>query len=441
MLRSVAFVLFKRKYIILTLAALGIAIMVYGAKTQVARYEASARILIRRVAASYQMPAESTVVLKREEVVNSEIQIITSEAVAERVVDRLQLAEGKNRAMVIARLQKGIKGSSKPETHVIDITYKDTDPDRAARIVNAVLDAYLKVRKDAVMNYQAVGYLEAQAERISTQIDSLAYSLAEFRGGRGQLHQDLLNEQHMMLIASIGNEATKQGAKIAAKEQELAAIEAWLDSGGDPAQIPSTEIYTDYSVMQPKKRAVEISTALARAQSVYDPEHPEVKRLERERVEVEAILRQEVELALERRRMALEDWKAEKRAKDATVAELRLKDPQITEDAAVIRVQEAKLGKLIALYNTVSSLLEQYRITSATDPSTLNIGVVSRASAPPRPTPEAVNMQMVVGLFTILFGVVLVFGMEKMDHSLELREDVERYLGFRVLASIPERRA
>jgi capsular polysaccharide biosynthesis protein len=40
----------------------------------------------------------------------------------------------------------------------------------------------------------------------------------------------------------------------------------------------------------------------------------------------------------------------------------------------------------------------------------------------------------------IVFGVLLVFALEKMDQSLQSREDVHRHLGVKVLASIPDRR-
>jgi capsular polysaccharide biosynthesis protein len=49
-------------------------------------------------------------------------------------------------------------------------------------------------------------------------------------------------------------------------------------------------------------------------------------------------------------------------------------------------------------------------------------------------------MRVVVGAFTIIFGVLLVYALEKADHTLDRREDVHRFLGVKVLASIPERR-
>ena len=80
-------------------------------------------------------------------------------------------------------------------------------------------------------------------------------------------------------------------------------------------------------------------------------------------------------------------------------------------------------------------------VTAATDPSLQNVAVVSRAEVPATPAAEAVNMQIVLGVFTVVFGVLLIFAIEKADSSIQRREDAQRLLGVKVLASIQERKA
>ena len=102
---------------------------------------------------------------------------------------------------------------------------------------------------------------------------------------------------------------------------------------------------------------------------------------------------------------------------------------------------EADLDARQDIYAIILDRAEEYRITAATDPNLQNVAVVSRAEVPARPTPEPVNMRIVVGVFTMIFGLLLVFGIEKADRSLERREDVHRFLGVKVLASIQERKS
>ncbi len=161
--RDLVFLVFKRKFPLLGLVLLGVAILAYGAATGEPDYEATARVFIKRLPMGYQMPAESQSVLRRVEVVNSEIQIITSSAVATAVVDELGLAHGPDRTLAIHRLQKRIKADSPAESDIIDIRYRDTDPEMAARVVNAALDAYLDTRRTSRTTREALEFLNHQA--------------------------------------------------------------------------------------------------------------------------------------------------------------------------------------------------------------------------------------------------------------------------------------
>ena len=163
MLRDVLFVVFKRKVPLFTLVILGALIVAYGSIRGEPEYEALARVFVKRLPLGYQMPAESDAVLKRVEVVNSEMAIIASSAVASLVVDRLGLADGESRPAVIHAVQKKIRTDSPVESDIIDIKYRHTDPEMAAAVVNAVLDAYLETRRSVAYNLEAVEFLNTQA--------------------------------------------------------------------------------------------------------------------------------------------------------------------------------------------------------------------------------------------------------------------------------------
>jgi len=439
-LRDIVYVIFKRKVVLIVLVVVGAAIVLYGQATVVPRYEAAARVLIKRLPQAYRMPTESAAILRRSEVVNSEIQIIMSSAVAELVVDRLALAGEGDRSLVIYNLGKQIRARALPESDIIDITFRHRNPEMAALMVNTALDAYLEIRKNVTLNIEAVAYLDKQAKRLRAQRDSVATSIASFGGDHGQLLQGVLASQHMGLTDRFRNESLTLTAEIDTREQYLELVDGWLASGGDLSQIPTPDIYNMVTVRDAKLRLGAVETELAEANARYAEGHPQIERLERELSESEFVLRREVEQALDRQRMELATWKAELLAIEKTLADLSSRDPAITEEQLIIRMLEHELSIRADLYAIVMDRREQFRITAATDPNLMNIGIVSRASVPARPLEQTVNMQVVVGVFTILFGFMLVFGLEKSDHSLERREEVQHHLGVRVLASIPERK-
>jgi len=437
--RDLVFIVFKRKFPLLGLLLLGAAILAYGAATGEPEYEATARVFVKRQPMGYQMPAESQAVLRRVEVVNSEIQIITSAAVASAVVDSLGLAHGAGRTLAIQRLQKRIKAESPAESDIIDIRYRDKDPELAASVVNAALDAYLDTRRSVAYNSEALEFLNHQAGVVRAELDSIADEIAKLGGEHWQLSVGRRSEQQMGLGDRLLNELITLDTHIAMREEHLTLVEGWL-AESDMSHVPTYDVYEMPTVMEAKRLLLNVQEALADAKSRYAPDHPELQRLERQVEESSRVLRTEVEQAYMRQRAQIGEWKASRRAALDKYQELQSQNPGIAQDDVTIRLLEHELSIRADLYAVIMDRREQYRITAATDPSLLNVGVVSRAVVPAEPAAQAVNMRFVFGLFTIFFGVMLIMALERMDHTLERPEDVERSLGVRVLAWIPDRR-
>lgn len=440
LLRDIIYVVFKRKVPLMGLLIAGTLIVLHGAATQEPRYEATARVMIKRLRPDYAMPQVTSSVLRRSEVVNSELQIIMSPAVAAEVVDRLEMASGADRGIAVARIERAVRARALPESDIIDITFRHTDPEWAALVVNTALDSYLEIRARVSLNFEAVRYLKEQALRARAIRDSVALEIEKLSIEEGDLVQGLRGEMTMGLKDRLHNDQIELAARINSREEELAMVREWLDSNEDIRHVPSGDIYEMGTVRSVYVMVVDQSAELADAEARYTQTHSEVLRIRRELSALEAMLRDEVERALQRQYMRLAEWKAQKRAVDGLLADLNARDAEVAATTIKRRMLEADLDARQSLYSVVLDRAELYRITAATDPSLQNVAVVSRAEVPAMPAAEAVNMRVVVGAFTVVFGILLVLGIEKADQSLERREDVHRFLGVKVLASIPERK-
>jgi len=440
LMRDVTYIAFKRKYPLIALLLLGVLIIAYGSAGQKPEYEATARVMVERLRATYAMPAVTSGVLKRGEAVNSEIQIILSSAVAAEVVDRLGIAEGGNRGLAIETIQDQIRAKAPPEADIIDISYRHGDPEWAATVANAALEAYLEIRARIAMNMEAVGFLAEQARMAKAARDSVAAQIAKLGAESGDLLQGRLAETNMALKGNLRNERINVAKTIATKETELAALREWLDADTDYSHVPTDDIYEMGTVQMTYNRTIAVNSELADAQARYTEDHPDVQRLKRELESLKRLLRDEVERAYRRQEMRLFEWKAQLEAIDDLLVQLETEDEELGEVVVQRRLLDADLHARQQVYEVVLDRSEEYRITVAVDPAIRNVSVVSRAQIPARPTPRPVNMKVVVGAFTIIFGVLLVYALEKADHTLDRREDVHRFLGVKVLASIPERR-
>jgi uncharacterized protein involved in exopolysaccharide biosynthesis len=439
LLEEILYVIFRRKLLIAALLLIAGGIFVYGLLTEVDVFKAEAIVMIRRLPLGYQMPAESRAVLKRGEVVNSEIEIITSPAVAAEVVDELGLAEGRDRSRVIYNVNRQIRAEAEPESNIIKISYTGPNAERAAEVTNAALDAYLRVRAGVALDYDAVGYLDEQAERVRGEIDSIGAEIAWYGAEEGQLSRGVRGEQHMGLINRFRNELSNLEASVYAQEEKIQAAEAWLESGEDITAAPNSDIYAMDTVRQAKLKHLTLMGSLAEARAKYAPDHPEVKRLERELDAAAQTVRTEIEQAVMRQKVKLDEYRAEQRATAKILEELESQNPKLANENIAIRLLEHELSIRSDLYGVIMDRREQFRITAATDPSLLNVGVVSRAGVPVVPHKGGINMKSVFAFFTLLFGLAFVFAVERMDQSLVRRADVERELGLKVLATVRHR--
>lgn len=438
-LRDILFIVFKRKIPLAALFLVGITVVTYGIRTAVPEYQARARVLVKRTRQAYEMPTETQQVLKRSEVVNTELQILKSAAVAELVVDKLHLAEGADRGLAIARMENEIEARALPESDIIDITYRHTDAERAAQVVNAALDAYLEIRKGVELSTEALAYLEKQAKLARAARDSVAGEMAALAAREGTHQLGRAGGLQMDLQSRYRGTLMTVRQDIETRERQLAIIEEWLDSGNAMSGIDESALYMSEGVKKAHVALAELRISLAEKKARYTDDHPEVQRLERQIAATETLLMNEARKALNNERLRVEELRAEERAIETQVADLEAANGRVADAERQLKLLQHDLGLQIDLYDIVMSRMEQFRITVATDPDLLNVAVISRASVPVRPTPRPVNMRVVVGIFMIVFGVLMVFSFEKMDQSLQSREDAQRQLGVKVLASIPDR--
>jgi succinoglycan biosynthesis transport protein ExoP len=438
-LRDILFIVFKRKIPLVAMFLIGIMIVTYGMRTAIPEYEAKARVLVKRTRQAHDMPIESSAVLKRSEVVNTELQIIRSAAVAELVVDRLGLAEGVDRGIAIARIEGGIQARALPESDIIDITYRSTNAERAARIVNTALEAYLEIRKGVELSTEALAYLEEQAASARAMRDSVAAEMAAL-GARSGMHElGMLGRQQMEVNARYTDLLVRVRNDIDTRERQLEVIQEWLESGSSARGISESAVYENDGIRRAHGALADLNLLLAGARSRYTDDHPEVERLERHIAATESVLVAEITAAISNERLRLEELRAEEESLVTLLDDLDIANAEVAAAELQMKLLHHDMLLQVDLHDVVMSRMEQFRITMATDPDLLNVAVISRASVPVRPTPRPVNMRVVVGMFMIVFGILMVFALEKMDQSLQSREDAQRQLGVKVLASIPDR--
>jgi capsular exopolysaccharide synthesis family protein len=152
-------------------------------------------------------------------IVESQIAIIKSKGIARAVIEKLGLAEDPEfarRNSVVRGMIRSISrllGWSKPETessemlyavesferklsvkrtgltYIVNITFDSTDPERAARILNTVLETYIAAQMDAKYksNLRNEKWVKDRLNELSSQAANAKKALADYRKNRSDV--------------------------------------------------------------------------------------------------------------------------------------------------------------------------------------------------------------------------------------------------------------
>lgn len=358
--------LFRRKWLILGTAALVTILALALLYIMGPRYQGTARILID--------PRELRVVenelLQRGlgndlVLVESQVEIIQSEAVLMRVVDRENLVEDEEffkpsttatsadtgrspREVALESLARATKVARADNTYVIEISVVSREPAKAARLANAVAAAYTADQSDAT-----AGATRNVNASIQQRLDELQTGLreAEARVATFKQENDLGDADGRMLLDTRLNELSTRLSDAVTRTAEarsrLEVIEQAMSQRGDVSSVVSdTENGT---MMELRAQLTSAQRRLAELEQTLGPLHP---RLGAARAEVEQV-RSAIRAESERLVAATRDaYRAAQDTEDRLAENLRnLTTESFAANEQLIQLRElerqAQAGRLV----------------------------------------------------------------------------------------------
>jgi uncharacterized protein involved in exopolysaccharide biosynthesis len=216
-------------------------------------YPAHSSLLIRLGQAYVYQPqvgdAARGAVSDNDQVVQSEVEILQSDAVKVRVIDDIGLARlypalGKAYAAADAEkrdalkqsamrlITSGLKVATAPGSTIARLTYGDSDPDRAALVLNTLVDEYLRYRK-TVLSDRNLGALDQERQAMQRQLDQVDAQYQTFLSQNGvgdfdaekaslaQLYGQLLTDSY-----AVASQTAEVDGRLGVTQKEAAAAPA-----------------------------------------------------------------------------------------------------------------------------------------------------------------------------------------------------------------------
>jgi uncharacterized protein involved in exopolysaccharide biosynthesis len=182
--------------------------------------------------------------------------------------------------MISADVVDPVQGRATKATIAFAVSYRSGDAERAAKVANELTTLYLNENVETRKQLAAdtAQFLRQEAERVGKDVASLDQRIAAFK----TQHADSLPERaqvNLQLMTRAEDDLREVETRLTSLEQQAVYLDAQL------AQVrPNVATIGDNGqlVLSPEDRLRLLQTQLASARSLYQPDHPDVLRLERE---------------------------------------------------------------------------------------------------------------------------------------------------------------
>ncbi len=473
-------VVLKRKWILVTFAAVLVAFVAVLSFTATPLYRATATILIDE---------PNTSVVNIQDLLNSsgyyqtdylgtyfntQLKLLTSRSLAERVAKKLNLGNrpefqkaNSPRANPVQALKKllafgwlsprkppagssgaaaapvvsyayavtgGLSISPVPETRIVQVSYTSSQPGLAADIVNTLVEEFVSYS------------VETRYEATKQTSEFLSETIAQLREDLKRKEEDLqkygeekkllfLNDKESSVVNKFSdvNSAFTEAQIDRFKKEALYRELKGLNINALPESVNNPVIQSLKSTYTQAKSEYEEKSKF------YRPDYPEMvklrARLESTKNALEEEIRKAVGAAEADYRAALNKEKSLQGLLDSQ----RIDVVRMNNNAILYRSLQIEVDNMRSLLSTLVSKQNEIQVTSQLGGlRTSNIKIVDRALVPSSPFTPDTRRNLLMALFLGLFGGLgLIFLVEYLDNTVKGPEDVEKLVGLPSLGIIP----
>ncbi|HEY8067151.1 MAG TPA: polysaccharide biosynthesis tyrosine autokinase [Methylosinus sp.] len=373
----------------------------------------------------------------------SEIAVIKSAALLRRVVERERLNDdaefgAASTAATIDRLKNALAVAVPRNSPVIKIAVTSADAAKAARLADAVADAYLVDKLDTRLEAarRASAWLSDRLVALRRQSRESEEALARFRAATdASATADGANidpEQRGRLARRAA------GARVEAAEREarLALLRRIEANGGNAADLPGV----GGAITELRLRAARLSRQEAELRSRYNRTHPSVVALRAQIAEVDRAIAAEARRLSVGVRHELALAEGSREAAETTLREIFSADDRGKSEAITRNELERAAAADRTLLDDTLRRARMVREQSTYEPREARI--ISPALAPRAPSwPDNGRTMLIALALGLLVGLGGAYACDLTDTGFTTLAQIEATLALPLLASILETRA
>jgi polysaccharide biosynthesis transport protein len=375
--------------------------------------------------------------------IGTQVDILTSERVAQRVIKLLKLDEnlslqeqwrnitegqGSFNAWLADLLSKNLAVKQSRESSAIEISYQGADPNFAAALTNAYIKAYIdtsiEMRVEPAKLYAAM--FDEQAKSLREKVEQAQARLSEYQKSK----QLIATDERLDIESARLNELSTQLVMIQAASIETSSRQAQTANNSDKLQ----EVLNNPLIAGVKADLVRGESRLKEMQSRFGDAHPQVLEVRANVNELRARLEQEtkkVSGGIGVNNTVMQSRENQIRAA-LEAQRQRVLALKATRDEANVLAKDVENAQ--RAYDALTIKFNQSALESRANQT--NISVLKEASPPLDPSfPKLwINLALAIALGSAL-ACVSAIGVELADPRLRTDAPIH---GIRMLTTIPD---
>ncbi|MDE2570870.1 MAG: hypothetical protein KGM93_18365 [Sphingomonadales bacterium] len=432
----------RRAGLILAVALAVVAIALVAVMTMQRTYRASARVMLTpdASAAGQAGSTQADQAAISNQLVDTQVEIITSLDMVQRVASALHLADGLSEAgreELYAGMQHNLSAQRTGESYALELTYDANSPERARDVVNAFVSQFTQwqLRADQNRNVEARQIVEGKLEKLQAQAQADTQALQYYRiannllstSGASLTEQEISNYEQQVAMAKA--QSAEDQARVNTALSQLRSG----SNGDDVGEALSSPVIGNLRVQE-----ADLAGKVANLSSRYGANHPELIRARSQLQEVRDQIQNEITRVISNLR-AKSDVSSQRLA--SLTASLGVARGKLSQNnAAMVGLNdlERKADASQAIYDTYLGSYKQ--LLAAEGAERPSARVLSWASLPI--SPVSPNVKLDLALATVIglgLGIVVAYVFEGVFHGVTTPEEIETQTGQTFLASIPLR--
>jgi capsular exopolysaccharide synthesis family protein len=354
----------------------------------------------------------------------------------ERGVLAAEEEEQERRTRAIERFKAQLATSQEGRSYVLSIAYTDEDPDRAARIANAVATTYLEYQLDQKMGATsgASTWLRERLETLRDEVIADEEDVERFRADEGLLGAKgfSLNE---VQLERINGEMLQLATERADTEATLSLIRSLTSRGEDLDAL--AQVLDSALIANLRREQIMLYREKAELETSFGAQHPRMLDIDAQQRDLAFRIDSEVKRVVR----TLENDLQVLAVREKTLKERleQLKGENVRQDGASVRLRELE-RKAAATRGLYETLLNRYKETEEQKQILRSDAtIISRAVPPDAPKFPQPAAFVVFALFgSAVAGIGIAFLVDTLDNRVRSARQIEALFHVPTMSVLPK---